>query len=116
MRRVKPGLIVDGQQRAAAIREARIDSFPICATAFIANDDREQREQFILVNSTKPLPKGSHLRTIADNGNEVAGPPAEKALSRTIARTPEFRQRISSQGQDSNPDDSFWRSAGQQHI
>lgn len=54
----KPGLIVDGQQRAAAIREAKIDSFPICATAFIASDDREQREQFILVNSTKPLPKG----------------------------------------------------------
>ena len=54
----KPGLIVDGQQRAAAIRDARVGSFPICATAFIANDDREQREQFILVNSTKPLPKG----------------------------------------------------------
>jgi DGQHR domain-containing protein len=54
----RPGLIVDGQQRAAAIREAKVDSFPICATAFIANDDREQREQFILVNSTKPLPKG----------------------------------------------------------
>jgi DGQHR domain-containing protein len=54
----KPGLIVDGQQRAAAIREARVESFPICATAFIAEDDREQREQFILVNSTKPLPKG----------------------------------------------------------
>ena len=54
----KPGLIVDGQQRAAAIRDARVDSFPICATAFIADDEREQREQFILVNSTKPLPKG----------------------------------------------------------
>ena len=54
----KPGLIVDGQQRAAAIREARVDNFPICATAFITNDDTEQREQFILVNSTKPLPKG----------------------------------------------------------
>jgi DGQHR domain-containing protein len=54
----KPGLIVDGQQRSAAIRDARIASFPICATAFIANDEREQREQFILVNSTKPLPKG----------------------------------------------------------
>ena len=54
----KPGLIVDGQQRSAAIRDARIGSFPICATAFIANDEREQREQFILVNSTKPLPKG----------------------------------------------------------
>ncbi|MEQ1886567.1 MAG: DGQHR domain-containing protein DpdB [Bryobacteraceae bacterium] len=54
----KAGLIVDGQQRIAAIRDARIGSFPICATAFIANDEREQREQFILVNSTKPLPKG----------------------------------------------------------
>jgi len=54
----KPGLIVDGQQRSAAIRDARIESFPICATAFIADDEREQREQFILVNSTKPLPKG----------------------------------------------------------
>ena len=54
----KPGLIVDGQQRTAAIRDARVESFPICATAFIANDEREQREQFILVNSTKPLPKG----------------------------------------------------------
>lgn len=53
-----PGWIVDGQQRAAAIREAQIDSFPICVTAFITSDPQEQREQFILVNTTKPLPKG----------------------------------------------------------
>jgi DGQHR domain-containing protein len=54
----KPGFIVDGQQRIAAIREANIDSFPLCVTAFITNEVREQTEQFILVNSTKPLPKG----------------------------------------------------------
>jgi len=54
----KPGFIVDGQQRLAAIREARVESFPICITAFITNDLRRQTEQFILVNSTKPLPKG----------------------------------------------------------
>ena len=54
----KPGWIVDGQQRAAAIREAAIKSFPICITGFIAASDQEQREQFILVNSTRPLPKG----------------------------------------------------------
>ncbi len=54
----KPGWIVDGQQRMAAIREASIHSFPICITAFIAKDEMEQKEQFILVNSTKPLPKG----------------------------------------------------------
>lgn len=54
----RPGWIVDGQQRAAAIRDAMISSFPICVTAFVTADPTEQREQFILVNSTKPLPKG----------------------------------------------------------
>lgn len=54
----KPGFIVDGQQRIAAIRDAQIESFPVCVTAFITVDVREQTEQFILVNSTKPLPKG----------------------------------------------------------
>ncbi len=54
----KPGFIVDGQQRLAAIREASIERFPICVTAFITNDVSQQTEQFILVNSTKPLPKG----------------------------------------------------------
>ena len=54
----KPGWVVDGQQRCAAIREAHLDTFPICVTAFITDSDAEQRSQFILVNSTKPLPKG----------------------------------------------------------
>src|SRR5262249_4576136 len=54
----KPGFIVDGQQRLAAIRDAAVRTFPICVTAFITEDVREQTEQFILVNSTKPLPKG----------------------------------------------------------
>ena len=54
----RPGFIVDGQQRLAAIRDADIESFPVCVSAFITDDVREQTEQFILVNSTKPLPKG----------------------------------------------------------
>jgi len=53
----KAGWIVDGQQRVAAIREAKIEYFPVFVTGFIASSDREQREQFILVNSPKPLPK-----------------------------------------------------------
>ncbi|HBS4760431.1 DGQHR domain-containing protein DpdB, partial [Klebsiella pneumoniae] len=53
----KPGFIVDGQQRTAALREADINSFMMPVSAFIANDAEEQREQFMLVNSTKPLPK-----------------------------------------------------------
>jgi DGQHR domain-containing protein len=54
----KPGWIVDGQQRSAAIRDARIDGFPVVVTAFITDSDEDQRSQFILVNSAKPLPKG----------------------------------------------------------
>jgi DGQHR domain-containing protein len=54
----RPGWIVDGQQRAAAIRDARVECFPIFINAFITEEVSEQRAQFILVNSTKPLPKG----------------------------------------------------------
>jgi len=53
----KPGFIVDGQQRLAAIRDADVDQFPMCVTAFITGDVKQQTEQFILINSTKPLPK-----------------------------------------------------------
>jgi DGQHR domain-containing protein len=54
----RPGWIVDGQQRAAAIRDARIKKFPIFVSAFITEEVAEQRAQFILVNATKPLPRG----------------------------------------------------------
>jgi DGQHR domain-containing protein len=54
----KPGWLVDGQQRAAAVRDAQVSQFPVSVVAFVARDIEEQREQFILVNSTKPLPKG----------------------------------------------------------
>lgn len=54
----KPAWLVDGQQRSAAIRDADLDSFPMAAVGFIAAAESEQRSQFILVNNTKPLPKG----------------------------------------------------------
>lgn len=54
----RPAWIVDGQQRSAAIRDADLEAFPVAAVGFIARSEDEQREQFILVNSTKPLPTG----------------------------------------------------------
>jgi DGQHR domain-containing protein len=54
----RPGFIVDGQQRCAAIREARVERFPVSVNAFITSETADQRSQFILVNSTKALPKG----------------------------------------------------------
>src|SRR5437667_5945794 len=67
----KPGLIVDGQERSAAIRDAQVSHFPICATAFIAESEIEQREQFILVNSTKPLPKGLIYELLPETETEL---------------------------------------------
>jgi DGQHR domain-containing protein len=52
------GHVVDGQQRIAAIRESSRGHFPIFAVGFIASDEAQQREQFLRVNSTKPLPRG----------------------------------------------------------
>ena len=54
----RPGLIVDGQQRSAAIRESSNEDFVMPVSAFVTGSLEEQREQFMLVNSTKPLPKG----------------------------------------------------------
>lgn len=53
----RPGFIVDGQQRIAAMRDIDLKKFPIFATAFITESVELQTEQFILVNSTKPLSK-----------------------------------------------------------
>ncbi|MFY0572920.1 DGQHR domain-containing protein DpdB [Archangium lansingense] len=53
----KPGFVVDGQQRLAAIREAQVESFPLLVSAFITDDLSEQTAQFLLVNSSKPLRK-----------------------------------------------------------
>jgi DGQHR domain-containing protein len=55
---LRPGHLVDGQQRTAAVREAKIDTFPLACCAFITDDEAVAREQFLLVNNTKPLPKG----------------------------------------------------------
>lgn len=51
------GWIVDGQQRVAAIAKANLDNFPVFVTGFIAESEDDQRAQFILVNSPKPLPR-----------------------------------------------------------
>lgn len=57
-KRGRVGFIVDGQQRLAAIRGAKIKQFPVLVSAFITDELSTQTEQFLLVNSTKPLPKG----------------------------------------------------------
>jgi DGQHR domain-containing protein len=54
----KPAWIVDGQQRALALSMARRRDLLVPVNAFIADDVAVQREQFLRVNSVKPLPRG----------------------------------------------------------
>ncbi|MET7331799.1 DGQHR domain-containing protein DpdB [Nonomuraea sp. NPDC005650] len=54
----KPAWIVDGQQRALALSQARRRDFPTPIIAFIADTVNLQRDQFVRINNTKPLPRG----------------------------------------------------------
>jgi DGQHR domain-containing protein len=54
----KPAWIVDGQQRALALARSKNRQLPVPVSAFIADDVATQREQFLRVNSARPLPRG----------------------------------------------------------
>ncbi len=53
-----PGWVVDGQQRFSALSEINRPDFQVPVSAFICETEEELRRQFILINNTKPLPKG----------------------------------------------------------
>ena len=54
----KPAWIVDGQQRALAISKASRQDIPVPISAFVTDEVELQRDQFLRVNNTKPLPRG----------------------------------------------------------
>lgn len=49
------GLVIDGQQRLTAIKHANVESYPLFVSAFITDSEDECREQFLNVNSAKPI-------------------------------------------------------------
>ena len=54
----KPAWIVDGQQRALAISRCKRSNFAIPICAFIADEVEIQRDQFLRINNSRPLPRG----------------------------------------------------------
>lgn len=54
----KPAWIVDGQQRVLALAMSKRKDFPVPVNAFVADEIEIQRDQFLRVNSSKPLPRG----------------------------------------------------------
>jgi len=53
----RPGLIIDGQQRTFAIKQADTYSFPVMVCAFIESNQEVQALQFVNVNNVKRLPR-----------------------------------------------------------
>lgn len=53
----KHAWIVDGQQRSTALSRAADPMRPVPVIAFVSGDIQVHREQFILVNRARPLPK-----------------------------------------------------------
>lgn len=52
-----PGFVVDGQQRLTALSGLDKPGFEIFVSALVCKDYDELRQQFVLINSTRPLPK-----------------------------------------------------------
>jgi DGQHR domain-containing protein len=54
----KPGWIVDGQQRTLALSRAKRQDFTVPINAFVTDSIDLQRDQFLRINNTRPLPRG----------------------------------------------------------
>jgi DGQHR domain-containing protein len=79
----RPGWIVDGQQRALALTRSRRKDFPVAVNAFVTDNVDSQREQFLRVNSTRPLPRGLITELLPEVGTIL---PAHLAIRRAPSR------------------------------
>lgn len=52
-----PGFVVDGQQRLTALSGLEKPGFEVFVSAVVCKDYDELRQQFVLINNTRPLPK-----------------------------------------------------------
>jgi DGQHR domain-containing protein len=69
---VKPGWIVDGQQRSTAIAKLKNRQFAVPIAAFVTDSVDLQRDQFIRVNSVQPLDKGLVTELLPEVAIEIS--------------------------------------------
>lgn len=53
----KPGFVVDGQQRLTALSGLTDKDFQVFVSVLVCKNYDELRQQFVLINNTRPLPK-----------------------------------------------------------
>jgi DGQHR domain-containing protein len=76
----RPGWIVDGQQRALALSQAKNPKFPVPVSGFIADTVELQRDQFIRVNNTKPLSPRLIIELLPEVGSPISSRLATRQL------------------------------------
>lgn len=62
----KPAWIVDGQQRTVALSRSKRAGMRVPVNAFIADDVPSQKDQFLRINNTRPLPRGLITELLPD--------------------------------------------------
>ncbi|KFA89881.1 DGQHR domain-containing protein DpdB [Archangium violaceum] len=104
----KPAWIVDGQQRALALSQCKRQDFPVPVNAFVADEVDLQRDQFLRVNNTRPLPRGLITELLPEVStllpSNLAARRAPAALCDLLNRDPQspFRGLIRRASQDSD--------------
>ena len=80
-----PGFVVDGQQRLSALSGLEKPGFEVFVSALICKDYDELRQQFVLINNTRPLPRTLIYELLPT----VAGLPERFTARRFAARVVE---------------------------
>lgn len=89
----KPAWIVDGQQRALALSRTKRRNFPVPVNGFIADEVELQRDQFLRINNSRPLPNGLITELLPEVSTNLPARLAAKKVPSAICdwllRTPE---------------------------
>lgn len=85
-RQRKPAWIVDGQQRAIALSRSKRKSFPIPVNAFVTDEVELQRDQFLRINNTKPLPRGLITELLPEVSTILPAKMAAKKLPSAVCQ------------------------------
>ena len=89
---IKPGWIVDGQQRALALAMSQRHDFPVPVCAFITDDVEVQREQFMRINNSRPLRQGIISELLAEVTVPISARTSPRKLPSEIINLLAFRE------------------------
>jgi DGQHR domain-containing protein len=108
----RPAWVVDGQQRVLALSKCRRKDFPVPVSAFVADEIELQRDQFLRVNNTRPLPRGLISELLPEVSTNLPARLAARKVPAAICdwldRTPHspFYKLIRRASNDRSADDS----------